>query len=201
MSAASDEDLWAGWYGIQYTTKFTVDWRERIPLLRWVLDTCALAGHPVRSVLDVGTNAAWNLRALRDIDPSLQLEGLEINQHVAITGASMEFLVTCGNARHLAAHFRESAFDLVMTSGVLIHLPPEHVEEAMRAIARVARRWVLAIEYPSDVEIAVRKHGDTPRAWARPYCELYEQLGLRFAAVDYGAEGYPECRAWLLEKP
>lgn len=194
-AAVTDEVLWAGWYGIQYTTKFAVNWRERIPFLRSVIEQTA-----AKSVLDVGTNAGWNLRALRDVDPSVKLAGAEINPHVAVTASSMEFDVEVCAAREVGQRFPK-AFDLVMTSGVLIHVPPHLIGETMSAIIAASKRWILAVEYPAPQETVVRSHVDVPRAWARPYGRLYEDAGLRVVGHGVPEAGYPECAWWLMEKP
>lgn len=190
----TDEELWAGIYGVQYTTRFTVEWRQRIPLMRAMLDRTK-----ARSVLDVGTNAGWNLRALRDVDATLRLKGVEINPHVALTASSMAFDVTVGPARQVGQLFPQQ-FDLVITSGVLIHVPPDLIEETMRSIVQASCGWVLCIEYQAETEKAVRMHGDTPRAWARPYGDLYQSLGLGLAWHGIPDDAYPECAFWLMFK-
>lgn len=196
-ASLSDEELWGGWFGIQYTTKFLVDWTERIPFMRKLVEMTK-----PRSVLDVGTNAGWNLRALRSVDPALPTAGLEINEHVAITAASMGLNIHCGAARYVGENF-PAGYEMVMTSGVLIHVPPELLTETMASIVKASSRWVVAVEYPSDEEKVVRfDHVDKtrPRAWSRPYGRMYEALGVKVVADWVPEDGYPDCHCWLMEK-
>ena len=190
-----DEQMWAGWFGVQYTTKFAVDWRERIPFLRRVIEATG-----ARSIADVGTNAGWNLRALEEIDSTLELRGLEINPHTAASAMVMGFNVEIG-----AAHFADTLLapsDLVMTSGVLIHVRPELLAETMRSIIAGSRQWVLAVEYHALLEHLVREPRDgAPRTWARPFGQMYEELGLRTVDHGWSVAGYPECDYWLMRKP
>jgi hypothetical protein len=189
----TDEELWAGDFGIQYTTRFNVEWRDRIPFMRQLLGTTG-----ARSILDVGTNAAWNLRALRDVDASLELRGVEINPWVAKAAATMLFEIHIGPAKKVGEQWPEW-HDLVMTSGVLIHVPPDLLEETMRSIAQASRRWVLAIEYAAEEETVRVRHGGVPRTWGRPYGALYEALGLKLHSHG-PANGYVDCEWWLLQK-
>lgn len=189
----SDEELWSGVFGVQYTTKFYVDWRERIPFMKKILERTG-----AKEILDVGTNAGWNLRAIRSADIDTKIEGLEINEHVAITAASMGFIVHVGAARFVGGNF-PLGYDLVITSGVLIHVPPNQLEQTMKSIFGASREWVLAIEYAAEEEKVIRSHDEVPRTWARPYGQLYQNLGLEL--VEHGKdEAYPECEYWLLRK-
>lgn len=189
----TDEQRWAGWFGVQYTTKFAVDWRARIPFLKKMVENTR-----ARSILDVGTNAGWNLRALEEIDPTLELRGVEINQHTALSAAIMGFDVHVGSAKNLP--FQES-HDLVMTSGVLIHISPEDLRQTMESIAKASKRWVLAVEYYADEEVLIRPPRDgAPRTWSRPFGRLYEEMGLALVECGSDIAGYSECSYWLLRK-
>ncbi len=192
--AVSDATLWAGVYGIQYTTKFNVEWRDRIPVMQEIIK---LTG--ARSILDVGTNAAWNLRALREVDETLELAGVEINEHVALTAASMGFTIHVGDAGAVGEAFREQ-FDLVITSGLLIHIPTIELDAVMRSVAAASNQWVLAIEYEAPSEAVTVKHGEVERTWARPYGAMYEAQGLTQRVMGRALPGYPKCTLWLMEK-
>lgn len=183
------ETVWAGAYGVLYSTKFIVDWTERIPFLRAILDHVQ-----PKTVLDVGTNAGFNLRAIREIDESIELKGLEINSWVAQASAAMGFNTLVVPAR-MAHHF--GPFDLAITSGVLIHVDPEILEETMQSIAASAK-WVLAIEYAAPE--CIPKEGCLAPTYKRPYGRLYEKAGLTLEAEGDSARGYPECAWWLLKR-
>jgi hypothetical protein len=191
----TDEEMWAGWFGVQYTTKFAVAWRERIPFMKTIIEATK-----ARSVLDVGTNAGWNLRALQEVDETLSLRGLEINKHTACSAAIMGFETHGGSAIDAAAAFPDG-HDLVMTSGVLIHIEPHKLPGTMKAIIAASRRWVLAVEYYADDETLVRPEREgAPRTWARPFGRLYQELGLTLVEHGTGIAGYPDCNYWLLRK-
>ena len=43
--------------------------------------------------------------------------------------------------------FAPDAFDLVLTCGLLIHIPPDQIRQVIEELVRVSKRYVLAIEY------------------------------------------------------
>jgi SAM-dependent methyltransferase len=190
----SDEELWAGVHGINYTAKFPVDWRPRVPFLRKILKRTR-----AHEILDVGCNAGFNLSAIQAIDPALRIRGLEINEHVAVMAGSLGFEVYVGRARYVGAAFPQ-AFDMVVHSGVLIHVPPELIAETARSIAKASRKWVLAVEYYEKAERAVRRRGRVLRTWARPYGAIYENCGLELVAHGKPGPGYPNCDYWLMRR-
>jgi SAM-dependent methyltransferase len=71
---AAQEKFWAGTFGDEYTQRNRVAWQDRRSFWDLMLEkTCA------RSVLEVGANAGWNLLALRALDPTLKLRGVDLN--------------------------------------------------------------------------------------------------------------------------
>jgi hypothetical protein len=191
----SDEDLWAGEFGIRYTTLFNVDWRPRTALLGW-----ALKATGAKAVLDVGTNCGWNMRALLHEDPELELRGVDINPWNVVACRSVGLVVYVMRARDIGKEF-PSGHDLVIHSGLMIHVPADQLDETVDAVIAASRRWVLAIEYPAAEETprGAEQYGKL-RTWKRPYGQIYQDKGLKLR--DEGAaEGYdPDCYFWLLEK-
>jgi pseudaminic acid biosynthesis-associated methylase len=188
-------DFWAGAFGDEYTERNgRVPWSDRVPLWRRVLERTG-----AKSVLDVGCNAGWNLMALRAIDANIAMTGVDINEQ-ALALAQGDGL----DAEHCAAwdvteKYGENACDLVVTSGVLIHVSPADMARTMKAIRNTTNRWVLAIEYDAPQETEVTYRGHAGKLWKRPYGELYKAMGL--ALVEFGpAEGFDDCTYWLLEK-
>lgn len=186
------EQFWSGAFGDEYTKRNRVAWKQRVPFWREILTLTR-----ARSVLDVGCNAGWNLHAIRQVDPTVDAMGVDINV-AAVTEAE---------AAGLDAHVISlnqvgvviSGFNLVCTSGVLIHVAPADLEESMRNIVQASDRWVLAVEYEADEEQEIDYRGNAERLWKRPFGRLYEAMGLRLHAYSEAA-GFDRCSAWLMEK-
>jgi pseudaminic acid biosynthesis-associated methylase len=188
------EQFWSGTFGDEYTSRNRVAWEKRIPFWREIL-----ALTQARSVLDVGCNAGWNLRAIKAVDPAVEAMGVDIN------AAAVAEAEAAGVEAHLMAINQVGAvisgFDLVCTSGVLIHVAPADLPEAMRNIVQASNRWVLAVEYESETEEQIDYRGNSERLWKRPFGRLYEALGLRLHMYDAETFGFDQCATWLLEKP
>lgn len=188
------EALWSGTFGNEYLRRNRVDWGKRVPFWRRIVKMTH-----IQSALEVGANAGWNLHALAACDVST-LVGLDIN-HEAVREATEAGLHVVHGTPELCDSI-SSKFDLVFTSGVLIHIGPEHLEQTMCSIIAASYRYVLAIEYAADHETEVNYRGMKEALWKRPYGELYGSLGLHSVAHGMVGEddGFDSCEFWLMEK-
>jgi len=186
--------LWAGTFGDEYTDRNRVDWEKRMPFWQHIVD---LTG--ARSFLDVGCNAGWNMRALRKIDPDYEMSGIDINRRALEQALRDGLDVHELPADELVKEFGTGAAELVVTSGVLIHVPPDDLPRTMAAILDVSQRWVLAIEYQAPETKEVEYRGSLGRLWKADFGQLYMDRGL--SLVETGvADGFDRCHYWLLEK-
>ncbi len=190
--------LWRSLFGREYTDRNDRDKPERVAAWRALLDGIA----PVRA-LEVGCNVGWNLVYLERLGIA-DLYGIE-PQPDAVERARQRrprFNVLHGTAFDLP--FRDGWFDLVFTSGVLIHIAPESLGSALDEMFRVARRWIVAIEYdhPTEREIAYRGHAGA--LWKRDHGAAWRTRHPSLRLVrrhELGAEqGYDDCTAYLFEK-
>jgi pseudaminic acid biosynthesis-associated methylase len=130
-----------------------------------------------QQALEVGANVGRNLRALAIIKPACKLHAVEPNERALDELKTMPFIHPdrCHNATADALPYPDQSIDLVFTSGVLIHIPPHELEEAMEEMHRVARNWIVAIEYfAPDVEM-VRYQGEDNRLWRNDYGRLWAE--------------------------
>lgn len=187
-------EFWKGDFGRDYTARNRVRYQDRIPLLTRIIETTG-----ANSVLDVGCNAGWNMLALREINDEIAMSGVDVNQQALEEAANHGFDVIEGRADQVGELFSPGCADLVITSGVLIHIAPQDLSASMRAIVDASSAYVLAIEYDSANEREIEYRGNKGKLWARPFGRLYEQMGL--SLVEHGpAEGYDQCHFWLMEK-
>lgn len=193
-SGATPQAFWAGEFGAEYTARNQVDWSQRVPLLQRMIEQTG-----AESFLDVGCNAGWNLLALRKISADFMMSGVDINHEALLQAAAEGFDVVNCAAKDLPTMDDLQGADMVITSGVLIHIPPNELDTVMRAIVDSSSRYVLCIEYDAPVEQMVEYRGHQHRLWRRPFGELYERLGM--SVLETGAaQGYVDCKYWLLEK-
>src|SRR5437899_3117855 len=188
------EQFWSGPEGDAYTNRNRVDWRLRIPFWH---DIMKFTG--ARSVYEVGCGAGFNLSAIAEASPhTVRLFACEINEQAARQARyAIDAEIYEAPAEQGEAH---GAIELVFTAGALIHVAPENLESLMRLIVNTSSRYVLAIEYFSEVEEMVNYRGEDDRLWKRNYGVLYQALGLKQLHAGE-ATGFDRCQYALLEKP
>ncbi len=165
-------EAWGGDFGQAYTdrhppTPAALASRARL----WEEILSHLEGKPYNT-LEVGANIGLNLMALKQCGLD-NLAGLEPNK-AARAGLAVNFPAIDGTAQFIAA--TDGAFDLVFTSGVLIHIPPHEVERACQEIHRVANRWIVAIEYFSAEPREVPYRDRRGMLWTQDFGGLYMRL-------------------------
>lgn len=195
MNENEQEAFWLGGFGDDYTARNQVKWRERIPFWQRVVDLT----QPTMA-FEIGCNAGWNLRALREVSPGMSLGGIDVNPSAASLARATGFDVTRSTLNEMDLEFRFPA-DLVFTAGVLIHIAPEHLQAAMAKIVATSSRWVLAVEYSAEQETEVEYRGHAARLWKRDFGQLYASFGLKQRALFAAPAGFDRCTGWLMEKP
>lgn len=189
--------LWRSDFGRAYTDRNDHEKPARVESWKRLLD-----GIVPERALEVGCNVGWNLAYLSRLGVK-ELFGVE-PQPDAVARARERypaFNVVHGTAFELP--FRDEYFDLVFTSGVLIHIAPESLNGALDEIYRASRRYIVAIEYDGvEQEVPYRGHAgalwkrDHGAAWFRRHSDLRRLRRIELGAAD----GYDDCTAHLFEK-
>jgi pseudaminic acid biosynthesis-associated methylase len=161
------------------------------------------------SVLEVGSNIGLNLVfisrlfagavRLYAVEPSPKAFDRLINRPLV----KLEKAWKC-DASQLPAD--DSSVDLVFTAGVLIHIAPDDLGRATDQIVRVARKYVLCLEYFSHTPAEVPYRGKRGLLFKRDFGAFYVDRHPNLKCVDYGFLWQREFRIfddlnwWLLEK-
>ncbi len=151
------------------------------------------------SVFEVGANRGHNLRAIQQFVP--KVHGCEPAKYARDIARQYDESVCGCSVYDLALWHKRARYDLVFTSGVLIHVPPDRLDEALTNIHGIADRHILAIEYNGgDEAIPYRGHDDM--LWKRNYGAHYTRLfpDLTLIGVGENIPGFERATYWLLEK-
>ena len=193
-------DAWTGRFGDEYTERNVVDWSTRLPLFQEMLK-----GLRLRRILEVGCNRGHNLLALsRLAGEDARVVGIEPNSRARALARALNpgAPVLAGESYHLPFH--DSVFDLVLTWGVLIHVPLAKLPTALAEIWRVAARHILAVEYFAEAETTIQYRGHNDLLWKRDFLQHYKTQfpGLGLLRKGYWGEKEHEDRVswWLLER-
>jgi pseudaminic acid biosynthesis-associated methylase len=181
--------VWKGDFGREYTDRNTFDlealdqlYRKNFGIVRREINEKSLRDIPKgASFLEVGCNTGNQLLLLRHMGYSnlsgveLQPYALEIARH-RLPGAALKL----GSA--LALPHADASFDVVFTSGVLIHIAPRDLPQVLDEIHRCARTYIWGMEYyaPAVTEVNYRDHRELlwKMDYARRYLDRFPDLEL-----------------------
>jgi SAM-dependent methyltransferase len=153
-----------------------------------------IAAYRPASVLEVGCGYGKQLRELRRLLPDVPLTGVDFSPSQLAMGErylggldGIMLLQGSGDA----LPFPDGAFDLVLTSAVILHNPPDVAERIRREVVRVGRRFAAHNE---DTDVSYNRYGYDTAAW-------YRANGIALAEVARipveDAERTQFCVAWL----
>jgi pseudaminic acid biosynthesis-associated methylase len=194
------EHLWAGTFGDEYVGRNTDAARGRETFWNGLLDQ-----FPVRSALEVGCNVGGNLEWIAPRIGARHTYGVDINE-TAIEEVRRRIPhvgALWSPARELP--FRDCAFELTFTMGVLIHQPPESLPIVMSEVVRCSRRYVLCGEYFAEQPTEVPYRGQTGALFKRDFGAFYQQLFPELALrtrlfLPRGEGSWDDVTVWLFEK-
>ena len=208
-------EAWGSGFGEEYTRRnpntpeeMQALYRERFSIERTAMNEEFL-GHIDRSarVLEVGCNVGAQLNLLSRMGFE-NLFGIEINpfaiERAHEVNKGLPVFVIEGSA--LDIPFKDGWFDVVYTSGVLIHIAPADIETVMLEMSRCSSRWVWGFEYHTDegyVEIPYR--GRTGLLFKTDFARLFERTCSELSLVKERLYPYNEDSSlvdqmYLLEK-
>lgn len=125
-------------------------------------------------ILEIGANIGLQLEELRHMGFT-NLLGVEVNTHAVMQAKRRHPLVDVISGSGFDLPFRDKYFDLVFTSGVLIHIAPKDLPLILKEIVRVSRSFIFGFEYYSSKPKAVVYRGKKGFLWKRDFAGFYRQ--------------------------
>ena len=153
---------------------------------RWLLDRLRET-HPAE-ILEVGCGFGRNLKMFQDeLGYPCRLFGLDISERLlgkvrSELGVGAQLI--CGDITQLP--LADRSFETVVTHGVLMHVPSEHVRAAARELLRVTGRTLWCVEEQVRTQSARgRSFSINEYTFAHDYAALFDELGVPPAQVEY----------------
>lgn len=178
--ATKEADVWRGQFGTKYSERNLFNaaeldrtYVEKYGLTRTALNQSCLADIPrSSSILEVGCNLGNQLILLKQMGFE-NLTGIEIHSDIVKEAQTRVPWAHVSEGSALNIPFGDASFDLVFTSGLLIHIAPRDLETVMNEIHRCARSWIWGLEYyaPQTTEITYR--GLSGLLWKADFARLY----------------------------
>lgn len=79
--------------------------------------------------------------------------------------------------------FEDGSFELVLTTVVLLHVPPEDIEQVIGELVRVSGRWILINEYSSVDLDRLQRWPTMEHVFLHDYRACFERAGARLRHV------------------
>lgn len=174
-------NFWLGQFGKDYTDRNTytpegidTTYRNIFGIGRLEMDKRFLDSldRNIR-ILEVGCNIGMQLQLLQELGFT-NLTGIEL-QRYAIESAKQRLNgidVLQGSA--LEMPFRDGWFDLVYTSGVLIHIAPKDLPVVMQEMVRCSKRHIWGFEYYKETTTELPYRGTQGFMWKAPFAQLFQ---------------------------
>lgn len=199
------EAFWAGSFGAEYRERSQVNERQlATSALIWG-DALRAMQYTPKSGLELGCNIGRNLQALHFLAPSMELDGVEINEDSAQAARSLQL----GNvyAKSILDFTPTRQYEMVFTRGVLIHLNPEVLPQVYATMYAASSRYICLLEYynPSPVTVPYRNNQERlfKRDFAGELMDMYPDLKLLWYKFYYHRDvfGIDDGTFFVLEKP
>lgn len=174
--------FWQGEFGCQYVDRNPQSiaeieelYQKAYGVTRRKMNEEFLDGIDTRvKILEVGANVGLQLEGLRQLG-FRHLFGVEVSEYAVKRAKRLHSGVDIIRGSGFELPFRDGYFDLVFTSGVLIHIAPTDLPKIVKEIVRVSRSFIWGFEYysPQPEEIVYR--GNTGFLWKRDFSDFYQQ--------------------------
>lgn len=172
---------WMGQFGKEYTDRnymspneFDKLCQSNIGVYRTEQIDEFLSGLKLNNILEVGSNVGNQLLLLQEKGYK-NLYGIELNRYAVekskerTKGKGIDIIQ--GSAFDIP--FKDAYFDLVFTSGVLIHISPRNINDVLDEIFRCSKKYIQGIEYFSEDYIEINYRGHNELLWKTNFKKLY----------------------------
>lgn len=176
-------NAWAGSFGKEYTNRNALSFEEMEAMYKGIygvtrteLNQRFLDGiERSARVLEVGSNIGNQLLCLQKMG-FCNLFGIELQSYAVELSKSRTHNINIIEGSAFDIPYKAGYFDLVFTSGVLIHLHPSDIAEAMREIHRCSREYVWGLEYYAGEYTEKIYRGNENLLWKADFSKLYLEL-------------------------
>jgi len=174
----NQEDFWFKEFGNNYIDR-NLGSNNRMLTIGKALKSSKIR---LKSALELGCNVGYNLDAIKKTYKNIDLYGVEINKRAFEICRNNH---TCFNESIL--NFKtDKKFDLVFTTGVLIHQDPKVLNQIYKKIFNLSKKYIYISEYfnPTPITVSYRNHKDKlfKRDFAKDLLNLFPKLKI----VNYG---------------
>lgn len=172
------EEFWVGNFGDKYIerNKGQEMLESNLKLFSDVLKNTS----NISSCLEFGANIGVNLEAIKTLNPSITLKGIEIN-----SDAFKQLKLLIGDKAFHGSIFDyeiKEKVDLTFTKTVLIHINPDQLNLVYEKLYQASSRYILVCEYYNTTPVSINYRGHSDRLFKRDFAgemlDIYPDLRL-----------------------
>lgn len=172
--------VWTGEFGKGYTERniFTVKELDNLYIKRYGITRTAMnrkflngISHSSR-ILEVGSNVANQLVCLQKMGFN-NLYGIEPQSYAVERSKELTKGINIIKADVFDIPFKDNYFDVIFTSGVLIHISPKHIQKAIKEIYRCSAKFIWGFEYYSQQYKQIEYRDKHSLLWKTDFTKLY----------------------------
>jgi pseudaminic acid biosynthesis-associated methylase len=180
-------DFWSGDFGKEYNDRnsFSEEGWDKFYIDNWGITKIqmneAFIGKLPKDIkiLEVGSNIGMQLRGLQKMGFK-NLYGIELQQDAVEKSKKTTQGINIIQGSGYDIPFKDGYFDLVFTSGVLIHIAPENHKTIMSEMVRCSKKYIWGFEYFAENVQEIPYRGNTGFLWkadfAKEFCQHFPQL-------------------------
>ena len=145
------EKFWSGKFGSSYTLR-----NQNPDKKNTILKDIIKNKLKITSVIEIGSNTGLNLDVIKSYYKKIKTVGIEINKDAYAILKTKHFAI---NASALDLKVKNN-YDLVISSGFLIHQNPKTLNKIYKTIYRLSNKYIYLREYfnPEPVMIKYRNN-------------------------------------------
>lgn len=190
MKKTFQEKNWGGKFGKDYTLRNpqSIEAMNKLYLQNYGTSRDYLNkeflkrfSHSLR-ILELGTNVGVQLLFLQKMGFK-NLYGIEMNRDAVELSKKISKGIDIIQGSALDIPFKDDFFDIVFTSGVLIHISPKDIKKVLKEIYRCSKKYIWGFEYYAEKYTEINYRGHKNILWKNNFSKLYRNLFKRLKLV------------------
>jgi pseudaminic acid biosynthesis-associated methylase len=171
---------WTGEFGKEYTDRNPLSLQEmddlyqnNFGLTRTELNQQFISDlSRSNKILEVGSNIGLQLLFLQKMGFE-NLYGIEIQSYAVELSKSKTKGINIIQGSAFDIPFKDSYFEMVFTSGVLIHISPSDIDLALNEIHRCSSKYIWGFEYFAEKYTEIPYRGQKDLLWKTDFARLF----------------------------
>jgi pseudaminic acid biosynthesis-associated methylase len=171
---------WAGDFGKEYTdrnahsiSEMELLCKQHYGITRSEINSRFIGGFDRNmKILEVGSNIGNQLLLLQNMGFK-NLYGVDLQYYAVELSKSRTKNINIIQGSAFDIPFKDGFFDMVFTSGLLIHISPEDINLVLDEIYRCTNKYIWGLEYYAETYTNVNYRGYDNLLWKTDYSKLF----------------------------